>query len=222
MNDWLSYSLANFIPFSQEVYFRLIARVNQEFWPLPLALLALGGLIAWLIQRGYRGSSGALLAICWAWVGWDFLSRHYASLNWAGSYLAWGFWLQAGLLMLTSLQAQRAPDRPGRLSGAALMLLGLVYPVFGWLSGRSPGALALFGMHPDPTAALTLGWLALCSSGWRFWLAAILPLTSCLLSGITLTVLASPDAPLPFIIVLAGLCAGYLTRQSASTDGQRR
>ena len=41
-----------------------------------------------------------LLAACWTWIAWAYLGSRYATINWAAVYFAYGFALQALLLLL--------------------------------------------------------------------------------------------------------------------------
>ena len=40
-----------------------------------------------------------MLAACWLWVAIAFHATRYATINWAASYFAWAFGLEAALLI---------------------------------------------------------------------------------------------------------------------------
>lgn len=42
MNGWQTYRLEDFIPFTPEVYWRLLERINEAFWPLHVLAVAIG------------------------------------------------------------------------------------------------------------------------------------------------------------------------------------
>lgn len=213
MVDLTSYSVADFIPFSAEVYFRLIERVSETWWPLHLLTLAVGlaaVLLAW--ARRVR-VAGGLLAAALAWTGATFLIGEYAQLNWAGSWFGWAFVVAALMLLMFALV------RPGRavplrrisvpdVAGVALAALGVAgYPLIAPLAGRGCSQAEVFGIHPDPTAVAALGILLLMLRGWRLWLAAVVPALWCLASALTLQVLQAPWAGVLYAALGAALFA---------------
>lgn len=213
MVDLTSYSVADFIPFSAEVYFRLIERVSETWWPLHLLTLA-GGLAAVLLawSRRARVASG-LLAAALAWTGATFLVGEYAQLNWAGSWFGWAFVVAAGMLLVFALirPGRAVPLRPisvPDVAGVALAALGVAgYPLIAPLVGRGWSQAEVFGIHPDPTAVAALGIALLMLRGWRLWLAAVVPGLWCLASALTLQVLRAPWAGVLYAALGAALFA---------------
>ena len=59
--DWLSYSLADFVPFSHVTYMRLFERYAARFWPAVLVGVGVGLGALWLLRRTARGPVG------WPW-----------------------------------------------------------------------------------------------------------------------------------------------------------
>lgn len=202
------YALADFVPFSAEVYFRLIERVGETFWPLHGPALLLGLVAVWLAWRGRPRTSCALLAVPWAWVGVTFLGQRYAELNWAGGWFAGGFLVEAGILLLVAATgagvdriragpAVRQP-RAAHTAGLVLATFGIaVYPIIGPLSGFAPIQAETFGIHPDPTAVATLGVALVALRGAGLWIAALVPLLWCAVTGLTLQVLDAAWAIVP-------------------------
>ena len=202
-----SYTVADFIPFNAEVYFRLIERVSAAWWPLHLLTLAAGLAAVGFAWTGRARTAGSIVATAMAWVGVTFLMDDYAQLNWAGIGFGWGFVGAATLLLLFSL---RLPGVAGhlehgakptngitflRLAGLALATFGVAgYPAIAPLAGGGWTEAEVFGIHPDPTAVAALGIVLLILHGYRLWVAAAAPLLWCLVSALTLQVLQAPWA----------------------------
>ncbi|HEX6015786.1 MAG TPA: DUF6064 family protein, partial [Geminicoccaceae bacterium] len=101
MADLLTYALSDFLLFSCETYNRLFELHNEAVWPAQLVAVALGiailTLLRWPSVRQGRAITAALAA-CWLWVAWAFHLERYATINWAATYFAAAFALQALLL----------------------------------------------------------------------------------------------------------------------------
>lgn len=231
MNSFASYQLQDFIPFSADVYFRLLERISETWWPLHLVSLVLGAaaLVLALFVRKYehRGRLACLLMVpVWAFVAVVFFIQHYAQLNWAGNYVGYAFLAQAILLLwlaLTGFGLSKAPaanthpvagSRPaiiGVAIGIAIAVTGLIaQPLIAPLlvatdSGSSWWQAQVFGIHADPTAITTLGLMLILLRGWRLWLVAFMPMLWLLLSGLTLWVLEAVEAVLLFSVLAAAL-----------------
>jgi len=211
MGDWTSYAVADFIPFTAEVYFRLIERVSEDWWPLHLFTLGVGLAAAALGWAGRVRFAGGLLAAALVWVGATFLIAEYAQLNWAGVWFGRAFVIEAALLLLFVFTRPRGPKASWRwsgseLAGLALAVLGvLVYPLIAPLAGYGWSRTEVFGIHPDPTAVAALGIALVMLRGWRLWIIAVVPLSWCLISGLTLQVLQAPWFLVPFVAIGAAL-----------------
>jgi hypothetical protein len=203
MSDWWSYRLSDFLLFSPRAYWRLFELQNEAFWPLPLLTLALGFAalaLAVLRPRHHGRLVALLLAILWVWLGWSFLWRLYATINWAIISAAPLFALEALLLLIVgSVMDRLSFDQPGfrRISGLALIALALAYPLLAPLFGRPWPAAEVFGTAPDPTAVATLGFLLLVY-GRLTNLLVWIPLLWCLTSSVTLWAMNDPQAWVPF------------------------
>ena len=218
LDDSAGYALADFVPFSAEVYFRLIERVGETFWPVHGAALMLGLAALTLTWRGSPRMACALLAVPWTWVGVTFLGQRYAELNWAGSWFAAAFVVQAGVLLTLAaagigfegIKAAGAVHRqPAVARPAGLMMAGfgvIVYPLIAPLSGFGLFQAEVFGIHPDPTAVATLGIALAALRGPLLWLAMAIPVLWCVISGLTLQVLGAAWAIVPLAsAALAGV-----------------
>ena len=198
MPEWWSYGLGDFLLFSPRTYYRLIERYNSGLWPLHLVAVA-AGIALLAVQRrptpGRTRAACAILAIAWAWVGWAFLHRRYATINWAAEYFACGFAVEAVLLAVVAGRPDwlRLGDRrgPAALIGTVVLALALVYPVMAPLAGRPWPAAECFGLLPDPTAIATLG-LLLHGRGSARAALLVIPITWCVIAAGTWWVMASP------------------------------
>jgi hypothetical protein len=214
MSEWWSYRPQDLLLFSSRVYWRLFELHNAAFWPLHLAMLAIGfGLIFIALYRPRTGAPwiAITLAALWAFVAWSFLWRRYATINWAMIYVAPAFGIQALMLAIGGLwRGALAFDRndvAGRI-GLLLALLGVVaYPLLPLLFGRPWSNTEMFGLAPDPTVIVTLGILLTARGGFTLLLLAI-PILWLLLSGLTLRTMGDLQAWIPFsaaVIVAAAL-----------------
>ncbi len=196
MPEWWSYGLDDFLLFSPRTYYRLIERYNAGLWPLHLAGLAAGIALLALQRRPTPSrirAACAILAIAWAWVGWAFLYRRYATINWAAEYFAWGFVAEAVLLAAVAARPDRLrPSHgPTALIGTAVLVLAVVYPLVAPLFGQPWARAECFGLLPDPTAFATIGLLLPVRGSGRAALLVI-PVTWCVIAAGTWWVMASP------------------------------
>ncbi len=198
MSEWWTYRLTDFLMFTPETYYRLFERHNIAIWPLQLVTLLAG---AWIVVAAWRRrptawvSVPAVLAGLWLLVALAFHWRRYATINLAAPWFAYAFGGQAmlaGLWATTRLRPPAPTPTRARSVGLALALLGLaLQPLLGPLLGRSPAAVELFGIAPDPTTTTTLGTLLLLEAPW--YLMPI-PLCWCLITWATLWSMGAGDA----------------------------
>src|SRR6185503_512245 len=97
MSEWWTYTISDFLMYSPRTYYRMLERYNHAIWPGQILTLGLGLVMLALLRRPSprqgRILSG-LVALLWGMVGWGFLWRRYASINWAATYFAWAFALE--------------------------------------------------------------------------------------------------------------------------------
>ena len=204
MSEWWTYTLSDFLLFSPRTYYRLFEIYNAAIWPAQIVAVGLGPAICALLGRAaaVRGRLiAAILAGCWLWVAIAFHASRYASINWAAVYFAWGFGLEAALLIWIGIVRGRLVfERPVDLASRAglwIFLFALaVQPMVGPLLGRPWRQVEIFGVAPDPTAVATLGILLLASGGGR-WALVVIPAIWCAVSGATLMAMKAPDAWIP-------------------------
>lgn len=210
MNTWSSYALQDFIPFTADIYFRLLERMSETFWPLHLLTLALGAAGIWLALKNRGQLACLLIAPVWAFTGFAFFIQRYAELNWAGSYIGYFFFAQTSLLILIALSGMGIKNasckKPSAVIGIAIAIIGLIgLPFIAPISGGSWYQSEVFGIHADPTAITTLGLSLIMLRGWALWLVAIIPALWLLSSGLTLWVLEAPAAILLFSVLAMGV-----------------
>lgn len=210
MNSWSSYTLQDFIPFTADIYFRLLERMSETFWPLHLLTMALGVVAVWLALKNRARLASVLIAPVWAFVGFAFFIQRYAELNWAGGYIGYCFLAQATLLLLIALTGVGVNSRPRKgpatVIGIAIAIIGLIgLPFIAQISGSSWYQSEVFGIHADPTAITTLGLSLVMLRGCTLWLVAIIPALWLLISGLTLWVLEAPAAILLFALLAMGV-----------------
>lgn len=166
MPDWWSYRLSDFMMFSPRAYWRLVEIYNLASWPAQLGGVAVGLLLLWLVLVPRPGAGrvvAAALALVWLWVAWAFHWQRYSSINWAASYFAGVFTLQAMLLLILGVLhrgGQVAPSAAVPNLGWTLAVCGVVlYPLAGLATGRPWTQAEVFGVMPEPTALASLGFM---------------------------------------------------------------
>lgn len=210
MNGWSNYALQDFIPFTADIYIRLLERMNESFWPLHLLTLALGLAALWLAIKNRRRLACLLIAPVWVFVGFAFFIQRYAELNWAGGYIGYFFIAQA-ILFILIVAAGKGLDKvssksPAVVIGISLAIVGLIgWPFIALLTGGTWPQAEVFGIHADPTALTALGLALILFRGLALWLMAMVPVIWLILSGLTLLVLGMPAANLLFTVLATGL-----------------
>lgn len=98
-----------------------------------------------------------------------------------GKTLSWRMLQQPGFGYAVPERSRRTEHSPGlhrnykRWPGIMVVLLGLCYPLLGWLEGRDFLQWEWFGLMPAPITFATIGVLMLCVGRWR-WLLLPVPL----------------------------------------------
>jgi hypothetical protein len=207
MPEWWTYTLSDIQSFSLHSYYRLFELYNRAIWPAQIAALALGLAILVLLRRGDARRGRVITAIVaggWLWIAIAFHFARYATLTWTARYFAWGFGLEAALLLWTGVVRGRLTFE-GRPAGLAIFLFALVVqPLVGPLLGRTWSQIEVFGVAPDPTAIATLAILLLATGRVR-WELITLPVLWCAISGATLWSMRAPDAGIPLAAAALGL-----------------
>ncbi|MFO8153055.1 DUF6064 family protein [Thioalkalivibrio sp.] len=224
MNDWQTYRLEDFIPFTPDIYWRLLERINETFWPLHILAVAIGLTALLLALRGHQRMALALLAPAWLTSGILFHWTYYAELNWAAPWLGWAFIAQAVLLLALALFAgsSRTHEPSKGLStwiGATVALVSLLgYPLIAATIGPGLSHAETYGLHPDPTAIATLGVLLIILRGTTLWLAMIIPILWCVIGSLTLMAIGATGALIPLAAV-AIVAAASIARKGKGDGG---
>lgn len=223
-SDGSGYRVADFIPFTPEIHNRLFERTHEAFWPWHFLLAGLYLLFAVLLIRKKGKEASLIPGVFCIWVGFYFCFHFYAELTWAGRIFGGMFMGQGLLLMVMGVTGTDQKDisfRPSFSQALGLFLLGgglLLYPFIALLTGAGWAQSELAGLHPDPTAITSLGFILYVFSGWRFWLAAFLPLLWCVLNSQILRVLEEPRATGLLVVAAAGLLGGLCKTLSSFSD----
>jgi len=221
MSEWWTYRLSDFLLFSPRTYYRMIEHYNEAVWPMQLLTVALGGIVSWALlrPRGRRTRMAWLiLALLWAWTGWAFVGRRYAAINWAAVYVLPLFAIQMLVLLRAAWIARGGEVResravPQRVGLALLVAAIALYPGIAILAGRDWRQAEVFGLAPDPTAIGTLG-AALLAPGGALRSLMIVPVVWCVLGGLTLWAMESPEAWVPPLASLLAIGAGGKLKRS--------
>ena len=214
MSEWWTYTLSDFLLFSARTYYRLIELYNVAIWPAQSVALAFGCVVLALMWRPRERQGrfiAAILVACWMWVAWAFHWRHFLTINWAATYFAGAFAVEAFLLVIYGVFLNRLVFEPGstrhRIGFAVGAFAVFVQPLVAPLMGRGWLQAEVFGVAPDPTVVATLG--VLLAAGRRAFIAlGIIPLVYCVLSGAVTWTLGSPEAAV--MLAAAGVVIGAI------------
>ncbi|MCW5773910.1 MAG: MFS transporter permease, partial [Rhodospirillaceae bacterium] len=88
----------------------------------------------------------------------------------------------------------------------------VAYPLLAPAVGRPWPQAELFGVAPDPTAVATLG-IVLAAARGGGWALIALPLAWCLVSGLTLLAMKSPEALVPVAAALLAIVLASVKRR---------
>jgi hypothetical protein len=230
MSEWWSYRPEDFLLFSEQVYWRLFEIHNAALGPwLALAVAMAVAIVALLLLRDGRSADRAIcgiLAAAWIVVGWGFVWSRYASINWAATYVAPLFLLQALLTVWIGSAAGRLSFNrridARALPGLALLVYALLlHPLTPLLDGRSLRGAELFAVAPDPTAIATLGLLTMARRSRAVLVLFAVPWLWCLASAATLFTIGTWEAWLPLTAALVAFFALMLRPRSFDAEPHR-
>ena len=208
----MSWTLEDLLLFSPQVYWRLFALENESVWPAQPVVLAAAALLALSFIWGRRPSGrwlGPVLGAAWLWTGWHFVALRYGTVNWVAPTLAWGFYVEAALLVGLGLSGRIVFPRQGRSAwfGIGLLATALVWPVLAPLDGRLWREAEVVAIAPDPTAIATLALLALAERSRWTALLCIAPVLWLAISTLTLVTMGTWQGWAVLAALLAGLAA---------------
>lgn len=209
MSEWWTYSLTSFLLFSPRTYYRLFELYNAAVWPLQIVTLALGLAILVLIWRApaWGGRTiAAILAAFWLLVAWAYHLERYDPINFAATYYAMGFAVQAALLVWIGIVRDGLKFQTSWLGLALLTYALILHPLLPLAVGRPIAQAEVFGLAPDPTAIATLG--VLLAASRPHWILLALPVLWCVITALTLWTMEQPEAVIPLtaaILAVAGM-----------------
>ena len=194
MGELTSYSLSDFILFSDKVYYRLFELYNQAIWPLHLIAILFSFVIiyAWWKKPAWAGRlTASILIVSWLWVAWAFLFERFYQIHAVANWYAIGFVLQAGLIawygIINNQFVLFAGSQLRKNIGIVLLFVSLIiYPFIALISGRSWLQFEMFSLYPDPTVLATLAILVLCKASRVIY---VIPIMWLIISGMTLIVM---------------------------------
>ena len=207
-----SYSVKNFIPFGDEVYFRLFERHFEKWWPLHPLMLALGVIILVLAWLGKSRALAVALAVPIVFCAVTFHFQLYAELTPLGKYFGWAFLIEAALILLWGFAGKPfgkfRPTLPA-IIGAALAVFGLaIYPFLALDAERKLTGAEYLGMSPDPTICFVLGIFLMSKQPLWFLLLFPIPFLWAAATAGTIDALGAPMAmTLPVVSAIAFIVA---------------
>jgi len=159
------------LPFTQQQFFEVFSRYNEDAMPLQLGLFLLGlsAFGAMVVRR--RDSDrviSAILAALWAWMGIVYHLMYFREVNPAATLFGAVFLGAAAVFAWTGAVRGRlvfdGGSRVRRITGHALVAYALVgYPLLSAMLGREFPGMPTFGL-PCPTTIFTIGMLAFLSA----------------------------------------------------------
>lgn len=198
------------LPYSLDVYFSVIARMNADlWWAAMLAVLAasLVGLSVFAEPHRWIPRLATLtITAGWLVTGVVFYGGRLEPFFFGADWFLWAYVAQAGLLALAAIALPDALSRaswPGVASGGLVMLVALlVMPGAETILRDGWPGIRLVGLAPEPTVAFTCGWLLTRRPGPAVAVLAFIPLAGIVAAGYSAIALAWP---LDWLVVAAGL-----------------
>lgn len=220
-----SYSIENFIPFVDEVYFRLFERHFEKWWPWHPLMLALGVGILVLAWLGKTRSLAVALAVPLVFCAVTFHFQLYAELTPLGKYFGWAFLLQAALILLWGFVAKpsgKSHINVSTIIGAMIAVSGIaIYPFLALGEEQKMTGAQYLGMSPDPTICFLLGILLMAVRPIWFFLLFPIPFLWAAATAGTLDTFEVPMVmTLPIIAAIAlvvAIAKKFLSVRGSST-----
>ncbi len=174
-------SFKDMVPYDRSVLFELVGQYNLSIWPIHIVVFILAIYIIYLVIKARSYASQLILQIlgvAWITSGWIFFIQHYASINWIGQYFGYLFILQGLLLFISSFIPSSSfyrleTKRNKQFLVSILILCLLIYPLSGFIDGRSFIQLEVFALTPDATLLVTLIFLFIIKHNIKYLLIPI-------------------------------------------------
>lgn len=207
------------LPYTSEVYFRLIAQYYASFPGLPVIAWLLALMVVVALIRPFPGRDrliAGVVAAGWLWTGIVFHYGWFATINFAAPVYAALFLVQGAVMLWVGVVRHRVTyARPGGGRGmvglAVAGLGGLVWPLLDLAFGHGWGEVRIAGATPAPTALLLLG-LSLLTRGCWPWQLLIVPLIWVVAGTLTGWILGVPQDMLLALAAAVVLVTALTTR----------
>jgi len=156
------------LSFNLEEFLGVLARFNQDIWPLQIVAVVLGILALFLLVKKNKYSDRIILAILaffWLWNGIVFCPFYWAPI-YKYAYLFGAFCSIQGILFLTGVFKPNISFGHLNSLKTTVAIIFIVYAIAGYqilghLLGHIYPAFFPFGLVPCPTAIFTFGLLLL-------------------------------------------------------------
>jgi hypothetical protein len=175
------YSLSDLTLYSPDVWLELFESYNKNIWPVQIVTSIFG--LSLFYTAAFAGSKAMKLAylglgVCWLFVAVAHHYFYFTSINWMAYGYALLFLIQGVLLILFGLfsrstQVQQSLKIDKTISISIVLSAVAVVPIAGFIDGRLWNQLDLFGVAPDSTALVTVGFLVATQLNYRWWLMII-------------------------------------------------
>jgi len=217
-------TLARFVPYTRDVYFRLFDTYDDAIWPSQIVAYTLCFLALWITLRPFSGSSrivSAILAAAWIWNGVAFHMLHFARIDWVAWPLGLLFVIQGLCFFVTGTLLDRLDFRstaagiPGKVGIAFAAAALFLYPLLESPFGLAWPGTGLVGVAPGPTTLFTLGLLLLVAPRAPVFLFAVPLLWSAVAGASGLVLMVTEDiwlAPATVVAVVLGLAKNRFSR----------
>lgn len=170
------------VPFTLDQFMEVFRNYNLAVWPMQLVFYAMALAVIFLMYKDYTWGSkivSGILAFFWLWMGVVYHFMYFAEINPVARIFGLVFIMQAVLIMYYGVYKQQLSFHfhPNLLSitGLVFVIYALaIYPLFGYLQGRTYPATPTFGL-PCPTTIFTFG-LLLCTDKKNSFATYLIPL----------------------------------------------
>jgi hypothetical protein len=156
--DISSYSLSDFIPFSQEVVISLFRRYNESLWPSQFVIALI--FFFFLVKKTHNKKVFLIpLALSWALIGYFFHWKYLKTILWAGNLTGWLFFLESFVLLSCIFFAPLKKNKPRSILSrfaVAFLWTSLLFPL-SYIQPISTKQILLLGWDPTATSLGTLG-----------------------------------------------------------------
>ncbi|MBD66624.1 MAG: hypothetical protein CME62_15550 [Halobacteriovoraceae bacterium] len=159
ISDLSTYSIENFIMFSYEVYWSMVASYNTELWPYQLIIFAFNIFLFFsILKRKNLKWVLALVGIYHAVIANIFFIQKFALINTASEYIGYLYLLISFLLFSLAFRSQRWKKSHSKIT-LVLIVVGLFVP-FHFFRQFELTHIMLAGWGSLNTSLLTLGVLS--------------------------------------------------------------